>query len=165
MVAHCEGGYVSGLVGCTAYDPAGKVIQKFVGDGGRSHMDNFLNAVLSRRIAELAAPATAGHVTAAMCYYGNISLRVGEPAEPAAITRTPEAIPAAAEIGRSILQHLGVHGIDLAKERLTFGPWLEIDPATDGITRVSSRDETALARARYLLHEVQRPPFVTPEMV
>lgn len=164
MVAHCEGGYVSGLVGCTAYDPAGKVIQKLVGDGDRSHMDNFLNAVLSRRIAELAAPATAGHVTAAMCHYANISLRVGEPAEPAAITRTPEAIPAAAEIGRSIQQHVGVHGIDLAKERLTFGPWLEIDPATDYITQVSSREEAALARARYLLHEVQRPPFVIPEM-
>jgi len=60
---------------------------------------------------------------------------------------------------------LGVHGIDLAKQRLTLGPWLDVDPATDDITQVSSRDETALARARYLLHEVQRPPFVIPEKV
>ncbi|MEQ2005315.1 MAG: gfo/Idh/MocA family oxidoreductase, partial [Limisphaerales bacterium] len=165
VVAHCEGGYVSGLVGCAAYDPAGKLIKQFGGDGGRGHMDNFLDAVRSRRAADLAAPAIAGHVTAAMCHYGNISLRVGGPAEPSTIARTLEAIPAAAEIGRSVQQHLGVHGFDLAKGRLALGPWLEIDPATDGITQVSSRDEAALSRARYLLHEVQRPPFVIPEKV
>ncbi|MBM3852985.1 MAG: gfo/Idh/MocA family oxidoreductase, partial [Verrucomicrobia bacterium] len=65
-VAHCEGGYVSGLIGCAAYDPSGKLIRKFGGDGGRGHMDNFLNAVRSRRAADLAAPATAGHVSAAL---------------------------------------------------------------------------------------------------
>ena len=32
VVAHCEGGYVSGLVGCAAYDPNGKLIEKFGGD-------------------------------------------------------------------------------------------------------------------------------------
>jgi predicted dehydrogenase len=34
VVAHCEGGYLAGLTGCAAYDPSGKVIQKFGGDGG-----------------------------------------------------------------------------------------------------------------------------------
>lgn len=165
VVAHCEGGYVAGLVGCAAYDPAGQLIRKFGGDGGRGHMDNFLTAVRSRRTADLAAPAIAGHVTAAMCHYGNISLRVGEAADAATITRALEPISAATEIGRSVRQHLEVHGIDLAKRRLALGPWLEIDPATDDITRVSSRDETAHARARYLLHEAQRPPFVLPDKV
>jgi len=165
VVAHCEGGYVSGLVGWSAYDPAGKLIKKFGGDGGRGHMDNFLAAVRSRRTADLAAPAITGHVTAAMCHYGNISLRIGDAADPAMITRALAAIPAAAEIGRSVQQHLGVHGIDLARHRLTLGPWLEINPATDDITSVSSRDEAALKRARYLLHEVQRPPFVIPDKV
>ncbi|MBM3852986.1 MAG: Gfo/Idh/MocA family oxidoreductase [Verrucomicrobia bacterium] len=165
VVAHCEGGYVAGAVGCAAYDPAGKLIRKFVGDGGRGHMGNFLDAVRSRRTADLAAPAIAGHVTAAMCHYGNISLRVGEAADPAAIARALEPIPAAADIGRSVQRHLEIHGIDLARHRLTLGSWLEIDPATDDITRVSSRDETAHARARYLLHEVQRPPFVIPDKV
>jgi len=165
VVAQCEGGYVSGLVGCAAYDSAGKAIKKFGGDGGRGHMDNFLNAVRSRRVADLAAPAIAGHVTAALCHYGNISLRVGEPAESSTIARTLDAIPAAAEIGRSVQQHLGVHGFDLAKRRLTLGPWLELGPAIDHIAQVSSRDEAALARARYLMHEAQRPPFVIPEKV
>jgi hypothetical protein len=165
VVAHCEGGYVSGLVGCAAYDPSGKQIKKFAGDGGSGHMPNFLNAVRSRRSADLAAPTTVGHVSAALCHYGNISYRVGEAAEPAAIAKALEPIPAAAEIGRSMQKHLEVHGIDLAKERLALGPWLEIDPATDDITQVSSRDDTARGRARYLLHEVQRPSFAIPENV
>ncbi len=165
VVAQCEGGYAAGLVGCAAYDPAGKLIKNFGGDGGRGHMDNFLAAVRSRRAADLAAPPIAGHVTAAMCHYGNISLRVGGAAEPAVVARELEPIPAAAETGRSLLQHLAANGIDLAKHPLTLGPWLEIDPATDAITQVSSHDEAALARARYLLHEVQRPPFVIPEAV
>jgi len=165
VVAHCEGGYVTGLVGCAAYDSAGKVIKNFGGDGGRGHMDNFISAVRSRRAADLAAPAIAGHVTAAMCHYGNISLRVGEPARPGAIARAVEPISAAAEINRSVQEHLKLHGIDAETQRMTLGPWLEIDPASDAITQVSSRNEAALARARYLLHEVQRPPFVIPEKV
>jgi len=165
VVAHCEGGYLSGLIGCAAYDPSGKVIRKFVGDGGRGHMDNFLTAVRNRRAEELAAPATIGHVSAALCHYGNISLRVGKAAEPAALAREVESIPAAAQINRSMLEHLGVHGIDLAKQQITLGPWLELDPATDNITQVSSRDEAALKRARYLVHEAQRPPFVIPDKV
>jgi len=165
VVAHCEGGYVSGLIGCAAYDPSGKLIKKFGGDGGRGHMDNFLNAVRSRRAADLAAPATVGHVSAALCHYGNISLRVGAAAAPAAIARELEPFRAAAALSRSMQEHLEVHGIDLATDRLTLGPWLELDPATDFITQISSRDESALARARYLLHEAQRPPFVIPEKV
>jgi predicted dehydrogenase len=165
VVAHCEGGYVSGLTGCTAFDPGGKVIQKFVGDGGSGHMGNFLDAMRSRRAADLAAPVTVGHVSASVCHYGNISLRVGRPADPAAIAKTLETIPAAAEVGRSMQEHLKVHGIDLAKQRLTLGPWLELDPAKDEITRVSSRNEASLARARYLVHEAQRPPYVIPEQV
>ena len=164
-MAHCEGGYISGLIGCAAYDPNGKLIRKFVGDGGRGHMDNFLNTVRNRRAADLAAPATIGHVSAALCHYGNISLRVGEPGEPAAIARAVESVPAAAQIYRSMQEHLNVHGIDFAKQRGTLGPWLELDPATDSITQVSSGNEAALARARYLVHEAQRPPFVIPEKV
>jgi len=128
-------------------------------------MSNFLNAVRSRRAADLAAPVTIGHVSASLCHHGNISYRVGAAADPASVNQALEPIPAAAAIGRSMQEHLKVHGIDLAKQRLTLGPWLEIDPATDNIAQASTRDEASLARARYLLHEVQRPPFAIPENV
>lgn len=165
VVAHCEGGYVSGLVGCTAFAPNGKVIRKFAGDGGAGHMTNFLAAVRSRRPEDLAAPVTVGHVSAACCHYGNISLRVGKAGGSAKIARALEPIPAAAEIGHALQAHLGLHGVDLRKQPLTVGPWLEIDSATDAITRAEPANEASLGRARYLLRETQRPPYVIPEQV
>ena len=43
-------------------------------------MTNFLDAIRSRRSADLAASAATGHASAGICHYGNISLRVGSPA-------------------------------------------------------------------------------------
>jgi len=166
VVAHCEGGTLAGLIGCTANDPSGKVIKKFPGEGGVvAHMTNFLDAVRSRRTQDLAASAEIGHASAAMCHFGNISLRVGAPATQADVARALSAMPAAAGIARSMEEHLSVHGVDLAKRPLTLGPWMDIEAKGDGITRVSSGGEGALERARYLVHETQRPPYVIPETV
>jgi hypothetical protein len=166
VVAHCEGGTLAGLIGCTANDPSGKVIKKFPGEGGVvAHMTNFLNAVRSRRTQDLAASAEIGHASAAMCHFGNISLRVGTAALPGEIASTLGAMPAAVEIAKSMGDHLAVHGVDLAKRPLTLGPWLEIEASGDGIARVSSGGEGTLERARYFVHETQRPPYVIPETV
>ena len=100
-----------------------------------------------------------------MCHFGNISLRVGAPATQADVASALSAIPAAAGIARSMEEHLSVHGVDLAKRPLTLGPWMDIEAKGDGITRVSSGGEGALERARYLVHETQRPPYVIPETV
>ena len=166
VIAYCEGGYLAGLVGCNAHDHSGKVIQKFPGDGGVvGHMSNFLDAVRSRRTQDLAASPEIGHASAAICHFGNISLRVGAPAAPTALNAALEAIPAAAEVGRSMVDHLGVHGVDLAKRPMTLGSWMDIAPDGDGIAAVKSGGEGALERARYLLRETQRPPYVIPEKV
>jgi len=142
------------------------VIQKFPGDGGVvGHMSNFLDAVRSRRTEDLAASPEIGHASAAICHFGNISLRVGAPAAPTALNAALEAIPAAAEVGRSMVDHLGVHGVDLAKRPMTLGSWMDIAPDGDGIAAVKSGGEGALERARYLLRETQRPPYVIPEKV
>ena len=166
VIAYCEGGYLAGLTGSVAYDTSGKVIRKFAGDGGGlTHLSNFLSAMRSRNAGELAAPVTIGHVSASICHYGNISLRVGRPGNSASIARTLEAMPAAAQLARGVEQHLGVHGVDLARQPLTLGEWLEIDAAQDTVASVSSGDPRRLERARYLVHEAQRPPFVIPERV
>ena len=166
VVAVCEGGYLAGLTGCAAYDPSGKVIEKFGGDGGgATHLNNFLAAVRSRRASDLAAPPEIGHGSAALCHFGNISLRVGASAPPAQIARALESMPVAGELARGVQAHLGVHGIDLARQPLALGPWMDLDPSGDGIAKLDSGDPAALARARYLLHETQRPPFVIPEKV
>jgi len=166
VVAYCEGGHLTGLTGSVAYDTAGKVIQKFAGDGGGlTHMSNFLSAIRSRNASELAAPVQIGHVSASICHYGNISLRVGRPADASTIAQALEKIPAAATLTAGLQKHLGVHGIDLTKQPLTLGEWLEVDAAQDTVASVGSGDQARLERARYLVHEAQRPPFVIPEQV
>ncbi|MBL9200717.1 MAG: Gfo/Idh/MocA family oxidoreductase [Opitutaceae bacterium] len=166
VVAHCEGGYIAGLVGCAAYDPSGKVIQKFGGDGGgATHLNNFLAAVRSRRAQDLAAPPEIGHGSAGLCHFGNISLRVGAPAAPAEIEKALEPVPAAMAMNRAMMAHLGVHGVDLAKQPLTLGTWLDLEPSWDGIAQIGAANPALLERARYLVHEVQRPPFAIPEVV
>jgi predicted dehydrogenase len=165
VVAHCEGGTLSGLVGATAYDPSGKVIQKFAGDGGATHVKNFFDAVRSRRAQDLAAPVATGHLSASLCHFGNISYRVGEPAPTRRIEEAVRDFPAAGEIHRELQTHLKVHEVDLAKQPFRLGPWLQLDGAGDQITALDTKDEVALARARFLLKETQRPPYVIPDVV
>ncbi|MEI6467063.1 MAG: Gfo/Idh/MocA family oxidoreductase [Verrucomicrobiota bacterium] len=165
IVAHCEGGTLAGLIGGTAYDPSGKVIKKFVGDGGATHVKNFFAAVRSRRKQDLAAPVETGHLSASLCHYGNISYRVGAPAPTKQIDESLGAFPAAGGIHRELQTHLGVHGIDLAQQPLRLGPWLNLDPVGDSITGLDTNHEPALERARFLLREIQRPPYTIPEQV
>lgn len=166
VIAYCEGGYLTGLTGSVAYDNAGKLIQKFAGDGGGlTHMSNFLSAIRSRNAGELAAPVTIGHVSASICHYGNISLRVGQPVDSATIAQALAPIPAAAAITDGMKKHLAVHSVDVDQQKLTLGDWLQVDAAQDTVASVSSGDPLRLERARYLVHEVQRPPYVIPEKV
>jgi predicted dehydrogenase len=166
IVAHCEGGYLSGLVGCVAHDPSGKVIKKFGGDGGGArHLDNFLAAVRSRRAQDLAAPPEIGHASAALCHFGNISLRLGAAAPPAAIDHALESTPVVAPMARALQAHLGVHGVDVAQQPLALGPWLELESSGDNVARLEGAAPAALERARYLVHEAQRPPFAIPAQV
>ncbi len=165
FAAYCEGGYVSGLVGATAFDPAGKVIKKFPGDGGAGHVPNFFAAVRSRRKQDLAAPVETGHLSAAVCHYGNIAYRVGAPAPAAKIDDVLGAFPAAGAIHKELQTHLGVHGIDLAKNPFRLGPWLNLDAIGDSIVKAEGADEPALDRARWLLRETQRRPYAIPETV
>ncbi len=166
VVAHCEGGYIAGLVGCAAYDPSGKVIQKFGGDGGGgTHLNNFLTAVRSRRTQDLAAPPETGHGSAGLCHFGNISMRVGAAASSAQIDHALGGMPAAAAMARGLQAHLGVHGVDLARTPLTLGPWMELERSGDGIAKIEGDNPAQLERARYLVHETQRPPYVIPDVV
>ncbi len=165
VVAHCEGGSVSGLVGATAYDPSGKVIKKFPGDGGAGHVKNFFDAVRSRRQQDLAAPVATGHLSASLCHFGNISYRVGEPASTPAIDASIGDFPAAGGIHRELQTHLKVNGVDLAQQPFRLGPWLQLDSTGDLITGVSSEQDRTLERARFLLRETPRPPYVIPEQV
>jgi hypothetical protein len=61
-------------------------------------------------------------------------------------------------------EHLFVNGVDLKQDPLTLGRWLRTD-GMDGIAAVEGADEPDLERARFLLRETHRPPYVIPDQV
>jgi hypothetical protein len=165
VVAQCEGGYLAGLVGATAYSPDGKVIEKFPGDGGASHLPNFFAAVRSRRKQDLAAPVETGHLSASLCHYGNISYRAGAPLAAAAAEKTMGDFPLAGALQRELYDHLRLHGVEPDKQPFRVGPWLNLDGSGDGIASVSSGGPSTLEQARSLLRERQRPSYAIPDQV
>jgi predicted dehydrogenase len=160
LIVTCEGGSIAGLTGAVAFDPDGKILEKFPGDGGATHMQNFLNAVRSRQSQELAAPATLGHLAAATCHYGNISYRLGSPAVLATGESSLGGIAAAQDVFKELQQHVTTHGVDFSRQPFTIGQSIHPDETGDGIARVSSQSAEDLERARYLLRETQRPPYL-----
>jgi predicted dehydrogenase len=163
VVVHCEGGYFAGGDGGTLYDLNNKVLKKFPGDGGAGHMPNFLGAVRSRRVGDLIAPMAVGQVSASLCHFGNISYRIGEAASPATIRESLGAVPAAQQYFDGLVKNLGANGVDIEREPLTLGKWVDVDG--DNITQVASGGESSLEWARFLLRETHRTPYVIPEQV
>jgi len=163
-IVQCEHGYYAGYSGGGLYDNEGKRLTLIKGDGGGGHMANFLAAVRSRRAGDLAAPLAGGFTSSACCHFGNISYRVGRSTSPGEIGQAVGNYPVAQAQLTQIQQHLAVHQVDLARTPLTLGPWLELDAPSAGITTVTGgADASALERARFLLQDTQRPPYLIPE--
>jgi len=139
------------------------VLMKFPGDGGAGHMANFLGAVRSRRAADLVAPLTVAHTAARLCHFGNISYRIGAEAGLDRVRSSLEAVPAAGEYLEGLAGNLGANGVDLKRTRLRLGQWVTVEG--DDVAQVGSGREEALERARFLLRETHRAPYVIPDQV
>lgn len=164
VVVQCEGGYYAGYSGGATYDNDGKQIQRFPGDGGGTHMANFIAAVRSRKASDLNGPIDQGHASTATCLFGNISFRTGRPAPFAEVRDAFARLPAAQETLDRLKTHLEVNQVNLDLQPLTLGHWVRTDGG-DNITAVENADEATLERARYLLRETQRPKFAIPDTV
>jgi predicted dehydrogenase len=165
VIVQCEGGYYSGYAGGAAYDNSGKQIKRFTGDGGAGHIANFIAAVRSRKKQDLAAPIQVGHGSSSICHFGNISYRLGRAASPDQVRQSIQQFPQAVETLGRLKQHLAAHSVDIEKQPLTLGPWLEVDSAKETVGAIAGGDDAALERARFLVKETQRPPFVIPDQV
>jgi predicted dehydrogenase len=165
VTVQCEGGYYTGNTGGAVYDNQGRQIKRLPGDGGAGHMANFIAAVRSRRAQDLAAPIAVGFASTAVCLYANISYRIGQSAGLDRVRQSLAGNALALDSLDGMQKHLGVHGVDLEKSKLTLGPWVHLDPAADGITSIEDGAESSMVRARYLLKETQRPPYVIPEQL
>jgi len=109
-------------------------LKRFAGDGGSRHPQNFIDAVRSRRLQDLAAPLWASCRSAVLSHMANISYRAGELASISAIR---EAMPDQKELHELLdtqIEHLGRWDIDPEKNRFTLGRVVTLDPKTARLT-------------------------------
>ncbi len=156
-VIECEGGYVTvpNYTGATAHDKDGKQIQKW--SGSEDHFANFIKAVHSRKITDLHADILEGHLSSALCHTGNISYRLGAKKNPGEIKEALKADRGLSESFDRMAEHLGKNGVDLAKDQLTLGVPLKMDPKTE---KFPGNDA-----ANALLTRKYRAPYIVPEIV
>ncbi|MDP6633695.1 MAG: Gfo/Idh/MocA family oxidoreductase [Phycisphaerae bacterium] len=160
----CEGGYfVGGRGGGSTYDTSGKLIKKYPGDGGRSHIANFIEAVRRRKHEGLRADIAVGRLSTAMCHLANISYKLGKVAAPEdnCYTKQIEAArvnPFFAKRWESMKAHLKINKVDTTKTPMLIGAPLQLDAKKEIFTGPDdiARKANALTRKEY------RAPFTLP---
>ncbi|MSU50579.1 MAG: twin-arginine translocation signal domain-containing protein [Opitutus sp.] len=157
-VVDCEGGsvVVPSYFAATAFDKAGKVVKAF--EGSDRHMQNFIDVVRSRKIANLYGRIEEGHLSSALCHLGNISHVLGQAAAPDALREKIKGNKPLAEAHGRMVEHLAVHRIDLAKAPLTLGVPLTIAPGKEKFTGEFAKTANPLLTRQY------RAPFVVPDL-
>jgi predicted dehydrogenase len=144
--------YVTGA----AFDPAGKLVQKFEGAG--DHFGNFIDAVKARNPRLLHADILEGHLSCAHSHLANVSYYLGKPASVDEIKTALGALKTNEDMADCLqrtIQHLAANQVDLARTPMSLGPMLKID----------ANNETVLDNpvACRLLTREYRVPFVVPK--
>jgi len=159
VVVQCENGYyAAGEGGGWIYDNDGKKVKQLTGSGGEHHQ-NFIDAVRSRKVSDLAADIEKGHLSSALCHMGNTSYRLGKKMP---VDEVKKAVGDNAEMMDSLermLAHLAANEVDLNAEPLTLGPMLTMDPEKEQYVGEYSEWANMYLKRNY------REPFVVPEKV
>lgn len=149
----CEGGYVTDG---KAWDNNGKSIQSFKKNDGAGHQQKFLDSIRSGKQAPTHTAET-GHLSAAIAHMANHSYRLGKEMSSGEVKEKLQGNKMFAETYDRMLEHLTKNKIDVAATKITLGPMLTIDPATEKYT-----GEFA-AEANKLNMETYRKEFSLPE--
>lgn len=156
-IIECEGGrvLVPNYSSATAYDPSGKELRKWT--GAADHYENFIQAVRSRKPADLTADIQEGFLSSSLCHTGNISYRLGTRAATGEIREKIKADRDATATFDRMQQHLEANGIDLTTDKVVLGEFLKMNPKKLKFTNSGE--------ANQLLTREYRAPFVVPEKV
>jgi predicted dehydrogenase len=131
VVVECEGGrmVVSNYGSAQAFDKDGHEIKKFT--GASSHFANFIQAVRSRREADLHASIVEGHLSTALCHTANISYRLGSRHSADEIREQIKGDAEDLSTYHRMVEHLAANQIDIAKTPITLGAVLKMDPVSE----------------------------------
>lgn len=159
-VAHCEGGYLTipsrDYSLAQAFDREGKLIREFTGAG--NHYTNFLDAMRSRREADLAAPLLQGHLSSALVHLANISYRTGRAMAAGDVRDQLAARSSLAEPYERFQRHLAANDVDLMRTPPVLGAPLAFDAATEKFTGENREAANKLRSREY------RAPWVVPAL-
>ncbi|QDU61787.1 Inositol 2-dehydrogenase [Planctomycetes bacterium Pan216] len=126
-VVYCEGGRFEGhRGGASAYDENGKLIQKFKGDSGKRHQQNFVDAVRKRDRSLLNAEIQVGHDSTGWCNLANIAYQSGgafsmDEAKSVYVKQWQDLLA-------DMQAHLGAHDLTMDAEAIKMSPMLTMDP-------------------------------------
>lgn len=143
----CEGGYLSGghSAKCDAFDKDGKKIKSFA--GSKSHVQSFIDSCHSGKI-DAGHGVESGHLSSALAHVGNISWKLGAPAQPAAIREAISNSIASDAVTR-MFSHLEDNKVDLTKDLVTLGKPLTIDPEKEVFTGTDAELANPLLKESY----------------
>ncbi|MBN2375027.1 MAG: Gfo/Idh/MocA family oxidoreductase [Sedimentisphaerales bacterium] len=145
--------------GGAAYDLEGNRIKQYKGDGGSSHVSNFINAVRNNSNKDLNAEIEVSHLSAAMCHQANIGFRVGSQASVDQARASMKEHDDALNTLNDMLEQLDGNKVNLKEKSFVLGPKLNFDRKTESFV-----GDHAQAANKYLKRSY-RPPFVLPEKV
>jgi hypothetical protein len=146
-VIHCEGGFVAEA---KAYDNEGQTIQKFDGfDEGANHMQNFIDSVRAGKLINSNLHVSHGFQAAALAHMSNISYRLGKQMSNAELKERLANDKAGQETLADFIANLEANQIDLGTEKISVGPWLDFDPASEKFTGEFAAEANKLATDEY----------------
>lgn len=156
VVIECEGGYYSGG---WAYDYEDKKLKQFKVTEGEGHHANFIKAVRSRKVSDLAADILQGHLSTALCHIGNISYLLGRAADRGDIVNSLQSSEVPLDAYERLCEHLSLNEVDLQQTPMTLGPWLAMDSDAERFVGDLSNEANMYLARNY------RQPFIVPEKV
>ncbi len=165
IIVQCEGGhYMSGSRESAVYDSEGRKITVFTDrrdaeQQGSAHQANFIEAMRSRKPADLNAEVVDGHYSASLCHMANVSYRLGIESNSDDMIEAAAGNPRWSDACERFGDHLLANGIDLEKTPAILGPWVTMDPDSETFIGPFAEQANSLSRRHY------REPFVVPDIV
>jgi predicted dehydrogenase len=146
-IIHCEGGYVAES---KAYDLNDKMITKFEDFlTGPDHMKNFIDSVRIGEYTKDVLHIRHGHHAACLSHLANVSYRVGKEMKTEEIKERLEGDKLGQAMFEEFLKNLASNQIDLTKQPITVGPWLNYDSAANKFTGEFADEANKLCEEEY----------------
>lgn len=159
FVVECEAATILGANHVEVRDRTGKVVEQQKEKEGKLHPSNFIDAVRSGSRETLTCPVEIGHTSCGLALQGNTSYLLGSTGAgrlDAALANSDAATKSTVD---RMLGHLDDLGIESARSKLTVGPTLTFDPASERFTGSHADNANQLLR-----RDIYREPFVVREV-